>query len=88
MSTIKPIGARTKECVTLWRKLTVDLGIPHTYEGMLELKEEIDKYIKSGEPFKGEIDIPAVGRTAIVSFPKEQSKEVTITLKVIKSQTT
>ena len=41
----KTQGARVKECVTLWRKLTVDLGIPHTYEGMLELKEEIDKYI-------------------------------------------
>ena len=85
----KTQGARVKECVTLWRKLTVDLGIPHTYEGMLELKEEIDKYIKSGEPFKGEIEIPALGRTASVNFPRESSKDVTITLKVTtKSQTT
>jgi len=76
--------ARVKECVTLWRKLTVDLGIPHTYEGMLELKEEIDKYIKTGEPFTGEIDIPAIGRTAVVIFPLESSKDVTITLKVMK----
>lgn len=81
-STDKPQGARVKECVVLWRKLTVDLGIPHTYEGMLELKEEIDKYIKTGEPFSGEIPIPAVGRTAVVNFPLERSKEVTITLKV------
>ena len=78
----KTQGARVKECVTLWRKLTVDLGIPHTYEGMLELKEEIDKYIKTGEPFTGEIDIPAIGRTAAVIFPRESSKEVAITLKV------
>ena len=85
----KTQGARVKECVTLWRKLTVDLGIPHTYEGMLELKEEIDKYIKTGEPFKGEIEIPAVGRIASVDFPRESSKDVTITLKVMtKSQTT
>jgi hypothetical protein len=85
----KTQGARVKECVTLWRKLTVDLGIPHTYEGMLELKEEIDKYIKTGEPFKGEIEIPALGRTASVNFPRESSKDVTITLKVTtKSQTT
>jgi len=85
----KTQGARVKECVTLWRKLTVDLGIPHTYEGMLELKEEIDKYIKTGEPFKGEIEIPALGRTALVDFPRESSKDVTITLKVTtKSQTT
>jgi hypothetical protein len=85
----KTQGARVKECVTLWRKLTVDLGIPHTYEGMLELKEEIDKYIKSGEPFKGEIEIPALGRTASVNFPRESSKDVTITLKVTtKSQIT
>jgi len=78
----KPQGARVKECVTLWRKLTVDLGIPHTYEGMLELKEEIDKYIKTGEPFTGEINIPAIGRTAAVIFPRESSREVAITLKV------
>lgn len=85
----KTQGARVKECVTLWRKLTVDLGIPHTYEGMLELKEEIDKYIKTGEPFKGEIEIPALGRTASVNFPRESSKDVTITLKVTtKSQIT
>ena len=85
----KSQGARVKECVTLWRKLTVDLGIPHTYEGMLELKEEIDKYIKTGEPFKGEIEIPALGRTASVIFPRESSREVSITLKVMtKSQTT
>ena len=74
--------ARVKECVTLWRKLTVDLGIPHTYEGMLELKEEIDKYIKTGESFTGEIDIPAIGRTTVVIFPRESSREVAITLKV------
>jgi hypothetical protein len=56
---------------------------------MLELKEEIDKYIKTGEPFKGEIEIPALGRTASVNFPRESSKDVTITLKVTtKSQTT
>ena len=78
----KAQGARVKECVTLWRKLTVDLGIPHTYEGMLELKEEIDKYIKTGEPFTGEIDIPAIGRTAVIIFPRESSREVAITLKV------
>ena len=85
----KSQGARVKECVTLWRKLVIDLGIPHTYEGMLELKEEIDKYIKTGEPFKGEIEIPALGRKACVNFPRESSKEVTITLKVMtKSQTT
>jgi len=84
----KPQGARVKECVTLWRKLTVDLGIPHTYEGMLELKEEIDKYIKTGESFTGEIDIPAIGRTAAVIFPRESSRDVTITLRITTPQTT
>jgi hypothetical protein len=84
----KSQGARVKECVTLWRKLTVDLGIPHTYEGMLELKEEIDKYIKTGEPFTGEIDIPAISRTAAVIFPRESSRDVTITLRITTPQTT
>jgi hypothetical protein len=79
----KTKAARVKECVILWRKLTVDLKIPDGFEGMLELKEEIDKYIKTGESYSGEIPIPALGRTAIVNFPKEKSKEVTITLKVI-----
>jgi hypothetical protein len=83
MDTDKTKTLRVKECVVLWRKLTVDLKIPDGFEGMLELKEEIDKYIKTGEPFAGEIPIPALGRTAVVNFPKEKSKEVTITLKVI-----
>jgi hypothetical protein len=55
---------------------------------MLELKEEIDTYIKTGNPYANEIDIPAIGRTAVVNFPRESSKDVTITLRITKPQTT
>ena len=69
-----------------------NVHLKHSSNNRIEwkkLKEEIDKYIKTGEPFKGEIEIPALGRTASVVFPRESSKDVTITLKVTtKSQTT
>jgi hypothetical protein len=76
----KTQGQRVKECVTLWKKLTVDLAIPSSFSGMDALKEAIDTYIKTGEEYKDEI----VKRIAKVYFPKEANKSVEITLVVIK----
>lgn len=84
MSTgIKPIGDRVRECVTIWRKLTVDLKIPVDVDGMGEIKEQIDTYIKSGKAYIGDIPVPCIQRVAHVIFPAS-SKPVNITLSVMK----
>jgi hypothetical protein len=82
----KTQGQRVKECVTLWRKLTVDLAIPPSYSGMDTLKEAIDTYIKTGEEYKDEIEIPSIKRIAKVFFPKTVDKSVEITLSVQKDE--
>jgi alcohol dehydrogenase class IV len=80
----KTQGQRVKECVTLWKKLTVDLAIPSSFSGMDALKEAIDTYIKTGDEYKDEIEIPSIKRIAKVHFPKEANKSVEITLVAIK----
>jgi hypothetical protein len=82
----KTQGQRVKECVTLWRKLTVDLAIPPSYSGMDTLKEAIDTYIKTGQEYKDEIEIPSIKRIAKVFFPKTADKSVEITLSVQKDE--
>ena len=82
----KTQGQRVKECVTLWRKLTVDLAIPPSFSGMDTLKEAIDTYIKTGEEYKDEIEIPSIKRIAKVFFPKAANKSVEITLSVQKDE--
>jgi alcohol dehydrogenase class IV len=79
-------GQRVKECVTLWRKLTVDLAIPSSFSGMDALKEAIDTYIKTGEEYRDEIEIPSIKRVAKVFFPKTADKSVEITLSVQKDE--
>jgi hypothetical protein len=80
----KPIGDRVRECVTIWRKLTVDLKIPANVDGMGEIKEQIDNYIKSGEAYTGDIPVPMIQRVAHVIFPASSRKPVNITLSVMK----
>ena len=80
----KTMQNRVKECVTLWRKLTVQLAIPATFDGMGYIKERIDEYIKTGEAWSGEVEIPSIGRVAKVNLPLLAKHDVTITLSVIK----
>ena len=82
----KTQGQRVKECVILWRKLTVDLASPPSYSGMDTLKEAIDTYIKTGEEYKDEIEIPSIKRIAKVFFPKDANKSVEITVSVQKDE--
>ena len=82
----KTQGQRVKECVILWRKLTVDLAIPPSFSGMDTLKGAIDTYIKTGEEYKDEIEIPSIKRIAKVFFPKTADKSVEITLSVQKDE--
>ena len=50
------------------------------------LKEAIDTYIKTGEEYKDEIEIPSIKRIAKVFFPKHANKSVEITLSVQKDE--
>lgn len=81
MPSSKPIEDRVRECVQLWKKLTVDLLIPGDISGMPQIKERIDAYVKHGDAWSGVIPLPSIGRSAHCFFPQGAFRECTIMLK-------
>jgi hypothetical protein len=82
MKTDKPVDARVKEVVVILQKL-VGLGIPLESTEMQELKGRFDPYIREGECWQGEISFAAYGRKAYVNLPKQATKPIEVTLKVL-----
>ena len=79
----KPIGERVKECITIMKKITEDLGLPSESDAVTELREKMNNYIRSGEAWSGSVDFSSFGRIAECNFPDKAGKQVEITLKKI-----
>ncbi len=82
-STVKPVGERLKEGVTLLRKI-LDLGIAETEPGYVAMKERVDAWIKRDEAWSGKADFVRYGRRAYVNLPLKAGCEATAVLKVWK----
>ena len=82
MKTEKPIGTRVKEVVEILKKLA-NLGILLDSEEVQELKKRFDAYIKEGECWSGEIPFLSYGRVAHVNLPKNSTKTIEVTLKIL-----
>ena len=50
---------------------------------MQDLKSRFDTYIREGECWQGEISFAAYGRKAYVNLPKQATKPIEVTLKVV-----
>lgn len=80
---VKPVGERLKEGVTLLRKI-LDLGIVETEPGYTALKERIDAWVRRDEAWSGKADFVRYGRRAYVNLPIKAGCEATAVLKVWK----
>ncbi len=83
MDTPKPIEARLKECMSILKKLTESLHLPSQSPEIVELRSRMNDYIKTGEPWTGEVEFLSWDRIAQCNFPKMASKTVEVTLKHI-----
>lgn len=82
------MGERTKECVNIMKKITENLGLASDSDAVTELREKMNVYIRSGEPWTGTVDFSMYGRLAECNFPKRAGKPVEVTLKkIIKTNT-
>jgi len=84
MSEIKSMGDRAKECVNIIKKITDPLGlcIPEDSEPVTNLRQKMNEYIKSGEPWSGTVDFSRFdNRMAICKFPKWAGQNVEVTLR-------
>ena len=53
----------------------------------LQIKQEITKWISTGEPYDGTLDAPEFGRVAEISLPRYNNKVADIRLKVKQKNT-
>jgi hypothetical protein len=84
----KSQGDRVKECVNIMKKLTDSLQLPADSEELIELREHMNTYIKTGDEWVGTVDFSRWGRIAHCVFPKK-AKPVEVTLKaIVKKNTT
>jgi hypothetical protein len=81
---LKTVAERTRETVTIIRKLTESLQLDPEAPEIAELRKHMNTYIRSGEPWAGIVDFSRWGREAHCVFPKYKNQTVEVTLKVIK----
>jgi hypothetical protein len=82
----KTMGDRAKECVRIITKLTDPLGLAICSDSdpVIELRQRMNDYIRSGEEWTGTIDFSRFDkRMAFCVFPKKANKTVEVTLKKI-----
>ena len=82
-STVKPVGERVKEGITLLRKI-IDLGIAETDPGYVAIKDRINAWIRNEESWDGTADFLRHGRRAYVKLPIKVGRTATVVLKVWK----
>jgi len=87
----KSMADRAKECVRIITKLTDPLGlaIGADTKEVIELREIMNDYIRSGIEWSGTVDFSRFdNRVAVCFFPKSANKTVSVILKKINKQTT
>lgn len=75
---------RVREVVVLWKKLTVEFGIPPDLQGMPEIKRRLDEFIATGDPWSGKVRLPGIDRTAHILLPAGVQHTAVIELKVVR----
>ena len=69
---------RLRQSVAVLKKLTGDLSIPYMSLEVQALKERLDEFVRSGEPWCGEIDFAPWDRVAVVDLRRSGAVEVTL----------
>jgi len=85
----KTINERATECVRIITKLTDPLGlaIPADSAEVVELRQKMNEYIRSGESWAGTVNFSRFdNRLAVCIFPKRADKTVSVILRKISSE--
>ena len=79
----KPIKERVSECVAITKKLVDSLYLPDDSPEIVELREHMNTYIRTGTPWVGVVDFSRWGRMAHCNFHTKAGKTIEVTLKAI-----
>jgi hypothetical protein len=79
--TPKPQTDRVQECITILRKITDDLEIPHTNPSIRLLKKRMGVYWRDGNLQEDRIPLVGSNRYIMYKFPRWAHQIVEITLR-------
>lgn len=72
--------SRVEECIRIMKQL-YDFGIPVEYPPLKELSKRLSDYVKTGEPWAGEIKFEAYGRVAYIILPRKADRQISVVLR-------
>ena len=69
----KPVAERIKESVTLSAQFK-ELGVAETEPGLVQLRAQMNEWIRGASAWAGRIEFPRFGRYADVTLPDRAGK--------------
>jgi hypothetical protein len=79
----KTVVSRVKESVELIRKFN-ELGVVDTEPGLVQMRTQMNDWIRGGPAWQGRIEFPRYGRYADVVLPDREGKAATVDFKMHK----
>ena len=80
----KPQSDRIKECITILKKLTDEVGIPPENPSICVLKKRMGQYWRDGKGYEDSLPLVSSNRSIIYKLPKWSHQFVEVTLRVNK----
>ena len=77
----KPVQERMSESVELVGKLR-ELGVADSEPGLVQLRSQMNNWIRGGAAWSGRIEFPRYGRYADVILPDRASKVASVDFKM------
>jgi hypothetical protein len=79
----KSVSERIKESVTLIAQFK-ELGVAETEPGLVQLRQQMNEWIRGASTWAGRIEFPRFGRYADVNLPDRTGKVATVDFKLYK----
>jgi len=77
----KPQADRVKECITILKKITEDVGIDGDNPSLIVLKKRMGQYWRDGKLQEDSIPLWGYDRIIVYRFPKWAHQDVEVTLR-------
>jgi len=84
--TEKTQAERITECMTIYKKLTNEVGIPAANPSVIVLKKRMAQYWRDGKLYEGSLPLVCYDRIIIYRFPRWADQKVEVTLRVTKNE--
>jgi hypothetical protein len=75
---VEEMEGRLHQSIVVLKKLRDDLGLPFECEEVQAIKRQLDEFIRSGEPWTGNIPFTSWGRIAHLELTRKGKVKLTL----------